>query len=126
MTGKHTPGPWFIWQELAMQREGCGQDEITDELTYESEFEVFAGNPIECTRGSIRGHTASICTIDADANDFDDDDETVKATVLANARLIAAAPDLLEALTYAIKQVPELATVPGIAAAIAKAEWGAA
>ena len=32
-----------------------------------------------------------------------------------------AAPELLEALQYAIKQVPELGTVPGIAAAIAKA-----
>lgn len=44
----------------------------------------------------------------------------------ANARLIAAAPDLLEALQYAIEQVPELATVPGIASAIAKATGGAA
>ncbi|SEI63630.1 hypothetical protein SAMN04244572_01137 [Azotobacter beijerinckii] len=39
----------------------------------------------------------------------------------ANACLISAAPDLLEALQYAIQQVPELETVPGIAAAIAKA-----
>lgn len=39
----------------------------------------------------------------------------------ADAELIAAAPDLLVALQYAIKQVPELATVPGIAAVIAKA-----
>lgn len=30
-------------------------------------------------------------------------------------------PDLLEALQYAIKQIPELATVPGISAAIQKA-----
>lgn len=44
----------------------------------------------------------------------------------ANVRLITAAPDLLEALQYAIKQVPELATVPGIAAAIAKATGDAA
>lgn len=40
--------------------------------------------------------------------------------VAANARLIAASPNLLEALQYAIKQVPELANVPGIATAIAK------
>jgi len=39
----------------------------------------------------------------------------------ANARLIAAASDLLEALEYAVKQVPELAGVPGIKAALAKA-----
>ena len=38
----------------------------------------------------------------------------------SDARLIAASPDLLEALQYAIKHVPELASVPGIAAAIAK------
>ena len=38
-----------------------------------------------------------------------------------DARLLAAAPELLEALNYAIKQVPELGTVPGIASAIAKA-----
>ena len=36
-------------------------------------------------------------------------------------RLMAAAPDLLEALQYAVAQVPELATVPGISAAITKA-----
>ena len=39
----------------------------------------------------------------------------------ANAHLIAAAPELLEALEYAIKQVPELASVPGIEVAIRKA-----
>ena len=33
----------------------------------------------------------------------------------------AAAPELLEALQYAVAQVPELATVPGISAAITKA-----
>lgn len=44
---------------------------------------------------------------------------------IANACLIAAAPELLEALVYAVKQVPELGTVPGIAAAITKATGGA-
>ena len=42
--------------------------------------------------------------------------------VAANAKLIAAAPDLMLALQYAIDQVPELATVPGIAAAMARAK----
>lgn len=42
-------------------------------------------------------------------------------TRLANAKLVAAAPDLLEALQYAVGQVPELGSVPGIAAAMAKA-----
>ena len=40
----------------------------------------------------------------------------------ANARLIAAAPELLEALEYAIHQIPELASVPGVKAAITKAK----
>lgn len=43
----------------------------------------------------------------------------------ANAHLMAAAPDLLAALQYAIRQVPELANVPGIRAAIDKATGGA-
>jgi len=38
-----------------------------------------------------------------------------------DAALIAAAPDMLEALKYAIAQVPELASVPGIESAIRKA-----
>ena len=40
----------------------------------------------------------------------------------ANARLIAAAPELLEALEYAIRQIPELESVPRVKAAIAKAK----
>ncbi len=42
-------------------------------------------------------------------------------TIAVPAPHTCAAPDLLEALQYAIKHVPELASVPGIAAAIAKA-----
>lgn len=39
----------------------------------------------------------------------------------ANARLIAAAPDLLYALQYTIQQLPGLASVSCVAAALAKA-----
>ena len=42
----------------------------------------------------------------------------------ANASLIAAAPRMLEVLEYAIAQVPELASVPGIESAIRKARGG--
>lgn len=98
MSAAHTPGPWFIWQELAMQNEGCEPDEIADELSYESEHGIYAGNPVECSRGVMRGHAAHICDIDADNIDFDDNEDAVKGIGLANARLIAAAPDLLAAL----------------------------
>ena len=98
MSAQHTPGPWFIWQELAMQREGCEAEEINDELLHDGEFCIYAGNPIECTRGSLRGHTAHICDVDADNFEFGDYDEAIKTTALANARLIAAAPDLVKTL----------------------------
>ena len=94
----HTPGPWFIWRELAMQREGMEPDEIADELRYDSEHCVYAGNPQECTQSSLRGHSAHICDIDADNLDFDGNEDQCKETGLSNARLIAAAPELLEAL----------------------------
>lgn len=57
------------------------------------------------------------------AIDFNEDQEQVVDCVYeeADAHLIAASPDLLEALEYAINQMPELATVPGVASAIAKA-----
>ena len=46
---------------------------------------------------------------------------SIKMPALSNAHIIAAAPEMLEALEYAIKQVPELASVPGIESAIRKA-----
>ena len=126
---KHTPGPWFIWQELAMQREGCDPEEITDELFYDSDHSIYAGTPKECTRGRLKGHTAHICDVDADNYDFDDDDEDVsRATALANARLIAAAPELLAALQACDKAMSYMSeydiplTLPEqVKAAIAKA-----
>lgn len=96
----HTPGPWFIWRELAMQREGMEPDEIADELRYDSEHCIYAGKPQECTQSSLRGHSAHICDIDADNLDFDGDEDQCKETGLANARLIAASPDLLATLEW--------------------------
>lgn len=40
--------------------------------------------------------------------------------LIENAHLIAAAPELYEALEYCIKQIPEFGDVPGIKAALAK------
>lgn len=101
MSAQHTPGPWFIWQELAMQREGCGPEEITDRLLDNADHSIYAGNPKECTRGSMKGHTSHICDVDADTFDFDDDEDAIRSKALANARLIAAAPDMLAALIVA-------------------------
>ena len=58
---------------------------------------------------------------------YTDDDELVCDIIYErdDAYLISAAPDLLESLEYAIKQVPDLAQVPGISAAISKAYGGA-
>lgn len=127
MNAAHTPGPWFIWQELAMQNEGCEPDEIADELSYESEHGIYAGSPVECSRGVMRGHAAHICDIDADNIDFDDNEDAVKGIGLANARLIAAAPELLEALRGVVR-VADRATVEFDAAraAIKKATGAAA
>jgi len=52
------------------------------------------------------------------ATDLTEDDYQKR---YADLHLIAAAPDLYEALEYCIKQIPELAYVPGIKAALAKA-----
>lgn len=98
MSTSHTPGPWFIWKELAMQRVGCDTDEITDALYFDSDHSIYAGNPKECTRGILKGHRAHICDVDVDSFDFDDDEDVCRSTALANARLIASAPDLLLAL----------------------------
>lgn len=96
MSEQHTPGPWFIWKELAMQLEGLGADEIDDEMLMFSEHEICAGAPSKCTRGSMSGHTHTICRVDAD--EFGDDEHSAGVIALANARLIAAAPNLLAAL----------------------------
>ena len=97
---KHTPGPWFIWKEKAMQDEGMDKDEIDFELSEANDFDVMAGKPVgEVTRGRIVG-CRTVVTLDAD--DFGDDEDEGRQIALANARLIAAAPDLLESLTLLV------------------------
>jgi hypothetical protein len=65
---------------------------------------------------------ATFACVYADGHRLGIDDNCAAAVELAaNARLIAAAPDLLDALRYAVQQVPELGTVLGISSALAKA-----
>ena len=56
---------------------------------------AYAGRPEVKKRGELRGYDAKICEID-------DIDGTVRSRK-ANARLIAAAPDLLEALQVMVR-----------------------
>lgn len=81
-----------------MRNEGLEPDQIEFELLEQADHCIYAGEPLECTRGRLKGHTAHICNVDADDYDFEDDEEGCRATALANARLIAAAPELLGAL----------------------------
>lgn len=79
-----------------MQDEGMDKDEIDFELSEANDFDVMAGKPVgEVTRGRIVG-CRTVVTLDAD--DFGDDEDECRQIALANARLIAAAPDLLAVL----------------------------
>lgn len=101
MSAQHTPGPWFIWQELAMQQEGRSPEYIDDELAFKPYHDVMAGTPFgPVRRGSIAG-CKTIVTVDCDDAADDEESEAAQAErqeALGNARLIAAAPDLLAAL----------------------------
>lgn len=98
-TMKHTPGPWTLETVTTAvgicHKIGPFPPRRPDDVTTRSAC-LYADYPSGCNPA----------------------DEELKA----NARLIAAAPELLEALEYAIRQIPELASVPGVKAAIAKAK----
>lgn len=99
MSAQHTPGPWFIWKERAMQEEGLDAEEITSDLLEFDYFEVMAGNPVgSVTRGRVKGCSM---VVELDAENFGDSEEEGRPIALANARLIAAAPDMLAALIVA-------------------------
>jgi hypothetical protein len=127
MSAAHTPGPWFIWKERAMQDEGLEPDEINEELLEGDYFEVMSGNPIgEVSRGMIKGCKE---VVELESEDFGDDIEEGRQIALANARLIAAAPDLLESLEDLVALYPLDSTdgiITAARAAIAKATGGAA
>ena len=118
---KHTPGPWFIWKERAMMDEGLEPEEIESELMEFEYFEVMAGEPVgDVSRGRIKGCSQ---IVELDADDFGDEEEG-RSIALANARLIAAAPELLEALQAVMTEHEDgygLKCVEQVKAAIAKA-----
>lgn len=91
---KWTPGPWTLLPEE------CGKDYIR-------------------IRGTVWGGRYKISNVITPTYDGVPDRELTETR--ANAHLIAAAPELYEALEYVIKQIPEFGTVPGIAEAMAKA-----
>lgn len=104
---KHTPGPWWIWK----QRAGCDRDELLDD----TEHDIYCGEPTECTPGFMTGPVQQITTI-SDFCEVHEDDETR----LANALLVAAAPDLLKVANLAV-EVADGSLVKLARAAIAKA-----
>ena len=110
----HTPGPWEYnkFSQSAEDLEAMAKFGIkpTMLLTNEGQAIVMAGDDrvalVDCHTPYKRGQGYKTeCEIRE-----------------ANARLIAAAPDLLAAFHYLIAHVPALGNVPEIRAAIDKAE----
>ena len=96
----HTPGPWKF--------------KVVDET------DSFLG-----CKWLDGGGGSSVIDLSNEWTGYPENGEDLQMTISKeDAALIAAAPDMLEALEYAIAQVPELASVPGIESAIRKARGG--
>ena len=113
MTDKHTPGPWGLWSEEGHDKHGHPLISVCRN----------SQGPLPSGWLSVQPDGEHVCIAEARGKD----DETA----LANARLIAAAPDLLAACKEAIRlhnytgddATDFAACVDGLlAAAIAKAE----
>lgn len=98
---KFTPGPWFIWREAALKAEGYPRDDIEEDLLYRCSHDIMAGIPTKISR-SVLGGCKSVVSIDSDDFDCAEELEARKET-LANAHLIAAAPELYEALVQMLE-----------------------
>lgn len=96
----HTPGPWKF--------------EVVDETD----------SLLGCKRLD-GGSGSTVIDLSNEWTGYPECGQDLQMTISKDdAALIAAAPEVLEALEYAIVQVPELASVPGIDAAIRKARGG--
>lgn len=101
MSEKHTPGPWNVMVKL------------------ESPSIVVGGVMRRHEKGDTQDQLAFVCN--------PDEDNGGQVAWLANARLIAAAPEMLEALQRLIEPAPGVKRMPSwaigiVRAAVAKAE----
>lgn len=87
---RHTPGPWTVWK---------------------GHLDVYAGEPSLNNEFSIQGRVGDLKEIAHCAPGYHSGDIELSEAV-ANARLIAAAPDLLAACETAMKCLIDLAPYP--------------
>lgn len=112
---QHTPGPWKVGTDTANNAQGYG--------SYLWSLHIFACN------GNEEDEDTNICWCSSQGDGAQDGDNAPKLSVArANARLIAAAPDLLGALKLCVNRLAlhaahgNLDVVDAVDAAIAKAE----
>jgi hypothetical protein len=116
--GAHTPGPW--------KKGSCDSSVI-----WARSFRTIAWK--DCPEDIERGEGVAVASIDdpiwahQERLDFDESLDAWEAEVAANKNLIAAAPDLLDALKRLIEPAPGVARLPAwvygiVRPAIAKAE----